>query len=267
MNNDIDTSMRLCPYCAEEVKSAAIKCKHCGSEIAKSLGGQDTTHPTERQTPNNLAPGDDVKTVCEKPKKRRNALVVSITVLVFLIVITAVGATLLFEDVVGSIDRSTESGAAEAFCAAIQHPRTEVIEAALGSDFFDMSSSKCNLTRRCMDSSDGDPNRAYLNLATGRCKGGPREYEECNVGVLREKFVAFSKAMAETGSDCTCIRTGYERFQDYLTCTTYRGTRDEVRFVQTSEGWRPAPKGVVPPLFKANRARALDALSASIESE
>ena len=84
MNNDIDTSMRLCPYCAEEVKSAAIKCKHCGSKIAKSLGGQDTTHPTERQTPNNLAPGDDVKTVCEKPKKRRNALVVSITVLVFL---------------------------------------------------------------------------------------------------------------------------------------------------------------------------------------
>ncbi|MDZ4168956.1 MAG: hypothetical protein U1E26_04775 [Coriobacteriia bacterium] len=27
------TDTRTCPYCAEEVKSAAIKCKHCGSAI------------------------------------------------------------------------------------------------------------------------------------------------------------------------------------------------------------------------------------------
>lgn len=27
------SSTKICPYCAEEVKLAAIKCKHCGSEI------------------------------------------------------------------------------------------------------------------------------------------------------------------------------------------------------------------------------------------
>lgn len=29
--------MRLCPFCAEEVRVAAIKCKHCGSELAPAV--------------------------------------------------------------------------------------------------------------------------------------------------------------------------------------------------------------------------------------
>lgn len=29
----VTSDTRSCPYCAEEIKSAAIKCKHCGSEV------------------------------------------------------------------------------------------------------------------------------------------------------------------------------------------------------------------------------------------
>ena len=29
-----DAGMRACPYCAEPIRAAAIKCKHCGSSVA-----------------------------------------------------------------------------------------------------------------------------------------------------------------------------------------------------------------------------------------
>lgn len=31
-----DQSLRTCPFCAEQVKAAAVKCRHCGSDISSS---------------------------------------------------------------------------------------------------------------------------------------------------------------------------------------------------------------------------------------
>lgn len=33
MTNDAASQTKLCPFCAEEIKSAAVVCKHCGREI------------------------------------------------------------------------------------------------------------------------------------------------------------------------------------------------------------------------------------------
>ncbi len=35
------TESKLCPYCAEDVRAEAVKCKHCGSFLAARRSGAD----------------------------------------------------------------------------------------------------------------------------------------------------------------------------------------------------------------------------------
>jgi phage shock protein PspC (stress-responsive transcriptional regulator) len=43
------TEWKQCPYCAEEVRAEAVKCKHCGSRLAGGMAGLEIYRSAEHK--------------------------------------------------------------------------------------------------------------------------------------------------------------------------------------------------------------------------
>ena len=45
-----EKTIRTCPYCKEEIKAGAVKCKHCGSKLAATQPAHEGTCPYCKET-------------------------------------------------------------------------------------------------------------------------------------------------------------------------------------------------------------------------
>lgn len=46
-----NTKLKKCPFCAEDIQEAAVKCKHCGSSLVEEPTNTADSHVTEKKCP------------------------------------------------------------------------------------------------------------------------------------------------------------------------------------------------------------------------
>jgi len=57
---------KLCPFCAEEIKATAIKCKHCGSMLNETASSESvTSQPSAPVSPTQLVSSTSTEPIQE----------------------------------------------------------------------------------------------------------------------------------------------------------------------------------------------------------
>src|ERR1700755_1146923 len=51
--------MKICPYCAEEIREAAVKCRFCHSYLTGSISEREAAEPEQPPEPEVAAPEDE----------------------------------------------------------------------------------------------------------------------------------------------------------------------------------------------------------------
>jgi predicted Zn finger-like uncharacterized protein len=89
--NEVHSDIKKCPFCAEDIKVDAIKCKHCGELLDESIKGNNSPEPIQKKIPE--------KSLIKSIRKKYSEIT---PVKMLLIGIVLIGLVLLYQFTIGA---------------------------------------------------------------------------------------------------------------------------------------------------------------------